>query len=469
LALTGGIILDRFTTIPLALGLVLAVAGLIAWAINRRGGPTGLAKVYLGLALVGFGAAYAQVRQEPWRTDNIRHFADERDQLVRLRGVLDEEPTVSWPEPPDPLRTMPDAETTQAVLRVTHLRKQDDWLPVSGRVRLTVEGRTRGLHVGDGVNVVGWLALPQPSANPGEFDYASYLRDQDIQAVVTVEKTPDGIVLEGEGNRVSWVRWRAVVRGWSQRVLNEHLPEPESGLAIALLLGNTSLITDAEREKYQRAGTAPATGTSMQYLVGMYLRTGVIHVLAISGQHLVVLAGALWWLARAPRVNRRSAAVLVALLLFAYALLTGGRPPVMRAATTAVVICAAIVVRRPVNPANTFALAWLVVALLNPADLFTAGCQLSFLAVAVLYWVSGQWLRREVDPLERLIDESRSTGEKLARAVGQWLLFAYGSVALIWVTSAPLVAARTHLVSPVGILLRVNAPYFLVPHRTLSR
>ena len=35
---------------------------------------------------------------------------------------------------------------------------------------------------------------------------------------------------------------------------------------------------------------------------------------------------------------------------------------------------------------NSFALAWIIVAALNPADMFNTGCQLSFLSVAVLYW-----------------------------------------------------------------------------------
>jgi competence protein ComEC len=140
-------------------------------------------------------------------------------------------------------------------------------------------------------------------------------------------------------------------------------------------------------------------------------------------------------------------------VLLGYALLTGGRPPVMRAAAMVCVVCGGILLRRPVHPVNTLALAWLIVALLNPTDIFTPGCQLSFLAVAVLHWGTGPWFRPEADPLERLIDESRPLAEKLLRAVGRWVLVTCAAGALIWVTAAPLVAARYHLVSPVGILL----------------
>src|SRR5262249_43195668 len=146
-----------------------------------------------------------------------------------------------------------------------------------------------------------------------------------------------------------------------------------------------------------------------------YIRTGVIHVLAISGQHLVVLAAFLWVLLRVLGVRRRQGACFVALFLLTYALLTGGRPPVMRSAVTVCVVCGGLILRRPVLPANSFALAWIVVALLNPTDLFNAGCQLSFLSVAVLCWGAGRWFREtsETDPLQRLIDETQPTWRKV--------------------------------------------------------
>src|SRR6266699_1537666 len=135
-----------------------------------------------------------------------------------------------------------------------------------------------------------------------------------------------------------------------------------------------------------------------------YLRTGVIHVLAISGQHLVVLAGFLWLLSRVFGFRRRHAALGIALVLIGYALLTGGRPPVMRAAWVVAVYCGGILLQRPVAHANAFALGWIGVAVMNPSDIFNAGCQLSFLAVAVLVWGVGRLAAEQPsDPLERAI------------------------------------------------------------------
>src|SRR5262249_28596137 len=136
--------------------------------------------------------------------------------------------------------------------------------------------------------------------------------------------------------------WLAVVRGWGQRGLHDALPAEQSGGAVALLLGEGSAMAGEEWEKY--------------------IRTGVIHVPAISGQHLVVVGAFLWAVLRLLRVPRRRGAWFVALFLLAYALLAGGRPPVMRSAVTVCALCGALLLRRPVVAANSFALAWVVVA-----------------------------------------------------------------------------------------------------------
>jgi competence protein ComEC len=184
-----------------------------------------------------------------------------------------------------------------------------------------------------------------------------------------------------------------------------------------------------------------------------YLRTGVIHVLAISGQHLVVLGGFLWFALRLFGIRRRRGAIFVALFLLAYALLTGGKPPVMRSAVMVCASCLGILLRRPAMAANSFALAWIVVILINPTDIFSAGCQLSFLAVAILNWASAIWVPKPLEPLEQLIEDSRPRWQRGLLKVWRWVKEMYLITIIIWLGAMPLVAYRYHLVSPVGILL----------------
>jgi competence protein ComEC len=223
------------------------------------------------------------------------------------------------------------------------------------------------------------------------------------------------------------------VRGWANGVLERHLPAGQRNVASALLLGDSAAMTTAEWD--------------------VYLRTGVIHVLAISGQHLVVLAGFLWFVSRVLFVRRRTAMLVIALLLLGYALLTGGRPPVMRAAWMVLVYAGGVLLRRPVLPANTFALAWLGVAVINPTDIFNTGCQLSFAAVGVLLWGTSRREKKEVDPLEQLIDESRSWVTLVVLRSARWLGWVYLVNAAVWLAVSPLVVARFHVVSPVALVI----------------
>jgi competence protein ComEC len=125
----------------------------------------------------------------------------------------------------------------------------------------------------------------------------------------------------------------------------------------------------------------------------------------------------------------------------------------MRAAWVVAVYCGGILLQRPVAHANAFALGWIGVALTNPTDVFNAGCQLSFLAVAVLIWGVGRWSEAPADPVQRVIDESRPWASFVAIWLLRWTLGIYALNAVVWLAVAPLVAAHFHAVSPVALLI----------------
>jgi competence protein ComEC len=176
--------------------------------------------------------------------------------------------------------------------------------------------------------------------------------------------------------------------------------------------------------------------------------------LAISGQHLVILAGFVWFFFRIFDVRRRHGAWIVMLVMIGYTLLTGARPSAVRAAVMVCIICAGIILRRKTNPANAFALAWIVVIIANPTDPFTIGCQLSFLSVFVLIWGVSRWLtQRPLTPTEQLIAESRSSTENAIRAIWRLVWLAFAVSFTLGILNAPMVVSWQNLVSPLGLIL----------------
>lgn len=474
LAMTAGILFDRYASVPLGFSLLVCAASLVAWAIIRREKPAGLALLYLAVGGAAVGAAYHHWYWNVYPSDDIGNYASETPHVVRLRGVLVEEPVVVWQVHQGPgrqLRSFDPRDATRAVLQVKQFRSSDGWQTVSGHAQLLIGdnlhdpdgafldfergGQFPVVHAGDEVEVVGWIGAPQGPSNPGEADNVSFLRDQRIRAIVLIEKTVEGMRVVQRGWPRSLAGWLGVVRGWGQRVLQQALlakkggrvptlpngwakrsEQPEllwrrCGVAMALILGEGSTMTSADWDKYKR--------------------TGVIHVLAVSGQHLVILAFFLWGVLRLFRVRRRRGAILIALFCLSYALLTGGRPAADRSAVMVCAFCGGIVLGLPTRTANTFALAWLVVIALNPTDLFDPGCQLSFLSVAVLYWGTSRWQESKLDPLDQI-------GEwPFWKKVLGWhrrnVFPSYVITVAIWLAIAHLLASHYHLVPPVGILI----------------
>jgi competence protein ComEC len=442
LFVTAGIVADRYFSIPLLFSMLTTVGSLVVWLGLCRSTKSGLPLLYLWIAGAGLGAASHHAYREGFSADDIGRFATADPRPVRLRGAIVKEPNVLRQAHDDPLRSqvlnvapemIDQFDPTLAVLEATQLSQDEDWFPVSGRVRLIVTGLLPELHAGDEIEVVGRLTAPSGPANPGELDYASFLKDQRIRAVLAVRKTADGVIVLARKWPRSIGGWLGYVRSWAQHVLQDKLPKKTAAVATALLLGEGSTMTQADWEKY--------------------IRTAVIHVLAISGQHLVILAGFLWAALRLLRVRRRQGALGVALFLFAYCLLTGGRPPAIRAAVAVGAYCGGILLRRPAMTANSFALGWLVIAALNPTDLFSAGCQLSFLGVALLYWGTSRWFYSKDDPLDRLEEETWPAWYRILRGLVRSILKTYCMFLVVWLALAPLVASHTHLISPIGVLI----------------
>lgn len=222
------------------------------------------------------------------------------------------------------------------------------------------------------------LRLKQPwgSLNPGGFDYERWLYANRISASASIRSQPPQQRLAPAAGY--WLgRYR-------QRVVdsfNAHLPgNPYLGILTALAVGEDSAITPWQWEVFRRSG--------------------ITHLISISGSHISLVAGMLFTLVwtlwnRLPALALRwpssCAAALIALLgAGAYTLFSGLSVPAQRSFCMAAVALLALLLQRPVVPSRLLALALFVVLLLDPSAPLSAGFWLSFCAVAViLFSVTG--------------------------------------------------------------------------------
>lgn len=431
LATTVGVVLDRFLAIPLPFALALGAASLIALLllVSRP-----IAPLFLLLAAAALGAAYHHFRQSLPNSEALARLASLEGTPIRIRGRL-AAPSMRVSGGDDPLLNFPRSEATKLTIDVNDLVGPAGLEPIRGRIVAYVTGQVTDVYVGDEIETQGRLVMPRGPSNPGEFDSIQDTRDQGIAAILSIPPSPDAVRLVAR-------RWPASLLGWLGRLhasckatLDERLTW-EPGLAAALLLGDGSGMGRAEWDKF--------------------LRSGVVHALAISGQHLIVLAGFLELIRRLLFIRLTPATIAITAALFAYALLTGGRAPALRAAWMVIVLGLAVVLKRRGSPENALAVAWLGVLLVNPADLFQTGCQLSFLAVALLHWIVNPWATRRAeaeDPIAELERSHMSAPLRRLHSLGRTLLATYLAGAVIWIGVTPLVAARFHVVAPIALVI----------------
>ena len=236
-------------------------------------------------------------------------------------------------------------------------------------------------------------------------------------------------------------RLRSKLRKRLNALIWQHVDEKRAPFAAAILLGNREQLTSVQRERF--------------------LKTGTVHLLAISGLHIGILAALFFLLYRVGLMRRATALLCTIVFVIFYAWLVEFRPPVLRASILIVLFSIARLKGKNGLSYNLLALAGLIVLAFNPSDLFQIGPQFSFLAVTTLIFCRS-WIYPgpEQDPLKRLIANTRGTPVRIVRWVGRnaWTTFKVSAV--IWLAAVPLVAFHFHLVVPVSLLLN---PLVMIP------
>jgi competence protein ComEC len=125
--------------------------------------------------------------------------------------------------------------------------------------------------------------------------------------------------------------------------------------------------------------------------------TGLAHLIAVSGSHLVVIAAMLSWLLRALHVGRRANFAILAALLSAYVVLTAFQPSAIRAAIMAIVAAGTFLTERRAHSPSALSCAACAMLLIDPGGAFSIGLWLSICAVFGLGLYSSlvkEWLQR---------------------------------------------------------------------------
>ncbi len=218
----------------------------------------------------------------------------------------------------------------------------------------------------DEIIVYGQL-VPTPKAlNPYQFDYRQYLKQQRIHAQMFCHSF---VVEVGKGKG-----WKNTVARSKKHIQNRLLVQGYSaetrGLIGAMLLGDRAELSDS--------------------LYTSYRDTGVVHILAISGLHVVLIFGIIYYLLYPLRWligNNRTRILISLLIIWGFAFYVELVPSVFRASLMLSIYYFSGLLHRPRNIYHSLSLAGCILLLLNPNHLFGVGFLLSFSAVFFIAWL----------------------------------------------------------------------------------
>ncbi len=280
---------------------------------------------------------------------------------------------------------------------------------------------------------------PLPKArNPGEFDPATWLKNQGIAANF------DASWVHGDVVTSPLARLGADFRSGFREAVTAGLDEnAEAAMVIrAVVIGEQPFDADA--------------------LITAFRSSGTLHAFSVSGLHVAMVGSIAWLVLRSLGVPRRWAVAILLPFIFGYSWLSGNSQPALRSAWMAAVFLGAFVFRRRPDLLNALGAVLLVATLWDGRLLFQPGVQLSYGVVAAIA-IGSSWATRTFAwmakpelylPMTQMNRRQRAwlwLRKHLAKSLGVSLAAGIGS--------APLTAFHFGMITPISVI----AGIFLVP------
>ncbi len=243
------------------------------------------------------------------------------------------------------------------------------------RVRITLAGKNNHARPGEAVAVRATLDPPPAPVAPGEFDFGRQAWFKQLGGIgyATGHVTPLAGVPPPPPSLRLWARIDQVRNAVKASILRA-LPDETGAIAVALITGDRGGIPENVTKAMRDAGLA--------------------HILAISGLHMAIMAGSVFWLTRAllaaiPAlvlrypIKKWAAIAALAAATF-YLALSGAAVPTIRAYIMMSIVMIAVLLDRPPISMRNIALTALAILIWSPESLFDPSFQMSFAAVVAL-------------------------------------------------------------------------------------
>ena len=243
------------------------------------------------------------------------------------------------------------------------------WYSLKGKAQLYIEYCDQSYLHGDQIEFTAFLNQPENPNNPGQFNYRKYLHLNEIYGTCWIENSSEVTILSSP--KFSILRWADIVKRKIIALIDKTTNSETAPILKALITGARGEISDRTEQ--------------------IFIDSGVIHILAVSGLHVGYVTLVFLLIFGFLRFPLKTKYFFTILALWFYAAMVQFKPSVVRAVTMASCILMGKILERPYNIYNALGLAALLQTLIMPLQLFNVGFQLSFAAVFSIVYVYGKF------------------------------------------------------------------------------
>lgn len=226
---------------------------------------------------------------------------------------------------------------------------------VKEKIVLNVSGN-KILNIGEKVNFNGELKLPNENTNPKLFDYRLNLMTEGVYGVISI-KDHNIQRIDREYVAYKYIA-KSKFKDLVTNTFGTYLSEDNASLMTSIFLGQSSYLEDEDIQIYRNMGLA--------------------HILAVSGLHIGIISGFIFFALSNLGIKRRANVFITLSTIWLYGYLIGFPPSIVRSSIMFTVLYLSQLVHEPYDSINALSFAMFVLLLINPYYLFNIGFQLSF-------------------------------------------------------------------------------------------
>ncbi len=397
----------RFTHI-VTMNLIFILASLLLLKYRKA------ANIFLLLTIVLFGSL-AHFNSNRFSNDHISYFLEEEPVKTGIVGIIK---TPALKRGPYYGKINSTYIFAVEAIETSGIKRR-----VSGLTHINIQTE-KDYRYGDRLLVRGTIRRPR-------YDdyYRTYLERQNIFAIINT-KEHGVFVLSRDYKSNPVMKCLYSIRERLKNQVLEKMPLDSGAFLRAILLGDRSELA--------------------KDIQGSFKNSGTMHILAISGLHIALIAFFIVNFLKLVRFRRGFYYIFTIVFLILFALLTLSRPSVVRAVAMACIFLLGMLMGRKVDVYNSMGAAAIFILLKNPKDLFSVGFQLSFLAVLSILYLVPKFMKL--------------TKENTNFYIRKYIFMPMAVSVSAWLGTAPLIFYYFKIITPIAVVANI----FIIPALSLS-